>query len=243
MTEVRVAFDEAVRGRSLRQLASDLRRVLDSMTVMSMTIVDPPPGLARQGYQWAQEKALTIGMELLNPKPGMCLAVSDLARNLVLAALLDRPAAEIEEVLRRYWLPVELRFESPGQFDAFLQRFVDAAPRAAVSETAAPLLATADGAAAMGKKDVDTQFRLYACVLCEYDAVVRTCAGSEENELAVIAALSAKLLRFADGGPKELQDEAPPGVHALCLPPLQRRRMLVAPACAALNALSPVNES
>ena len=65
---------------------------------------------------------MTIGMELLNPKPGVCLTVSDLVRNLVLAPLLDRPAAEMEEVLRQHWLPLELRFGSPVQFDAFLQR-------------------------------------------------------------------------------------------------------------------------
>lgn len=242
MAEVRAAFDQAVRGRSLQQLESDLRRMLDSMTVMSMTIVDPPPGLARQLYQWAQEKAMTIGMELLNPKPGVCLTVSDLVRNLVLAPLLDRPAGEMEEVLRQHWLPLELRFGSPVQFDAFLQRFVDAAPLAPVSEAAALILASADGAASMGGRDAEAQFRLYARVLCEYDVVSQAQVESGADELAAIAALSAKLRRFADGGPKDVKGSAVAGVAKPLPPPLPRRNF-VAPARAASHALSLVGEA
>merc|ERR1712232_988150 len=181
-------------------------------------------------------------MVLLNPKPGVCLTVSDLVRNLVLAPLLDRPAAEMEEVLRQHWLPLELRFGSPVQFDAFLERFVNAAPQAPVSESAAPLLASADGAASMGAKAVETQFRLYARVLCEYDVVSRAQVESGADELAAIATLSAKLFRFADGGPKDLKGDLAARVAMPFLPP-QFRRKFVAPARVAFDALSPVGEA
>lgn len=236
MTEVRAVFDRAVKGRSLRQLAADLRRVLDSMTVMSTMIVDPPLGLARQVYQWAQEKSLLIGMELLNPKPGVCLTVSDFARNLVLAPLLERPSAEMEDVLRQHWLPVELRFGSPTQFDNFLQRFVDEAPQAPVSEAAAPILAMADGVASMGHRGIEAQFRLYARFISEYDAVARTSAGAEDD-LTIIATLSAKLQRFAAGGPKDVEAELMAGGVAPFLLHPQQHTKLVTPACGALDAI------
>lgn len=234
MAEVRAAFDQAVRGRSLQQLESDLRRMLDSMTVMSMTIVDPPPGLARQLYQWAQEKAMTIGMELLNPKPGVCLTVSDLVRNLVLAPLLDRPAAEMEEVLRQHWLPLELRFGSPVQFAMRHLWHPCPRPRHHPRQRRRGRL--------HGREGRRGAFRLYARVLCEYDVVSQAQVESGADELAAIAALSAKLRRFADGGPKDAKGSAVAGVAKPLPPPLPRRNF-VAPARAASHALSLVGEA
>lgn len=223
MAEVRAAFDQAVQGLSLRQLATSLWCVLDGMNVMSVRIVDPPPGLARQVFQWAQEKALAAEVMVRNPQPGVCLCVSDLVRNLVLAPLLDRPAAEMEDVLREHWIPLELRFASPTLFDACLLRFVDAEPRATISEFAAPMLSMADASAAsMPDSELSNQLRLYARVLCEYDALVRAHSGDEGGSLAVIAALSEKLQRFADGGTKDAQGATQigkPGGDAAAMPP------------------------
>merc|ERR1712137_1431499 len=89
MTRVKAYFDSAVLGRKPRQLAVDLRCLLEGMSVMAVTIVQPPPGLPQQVYQWAQERSLGASIELHNPTPGMWLSVSDLVRNLLLAPLLD----------------------------------------------------------------------------------------------------------------------------------------------------------
>lgn len=223
MAEVRAAFDEVVRGLNLKQLATSLWCILDGMNVMSMKVLDPPPGLARQVFQWAQEKSLAAEVMVRNPQPGVCLCVSDLVRNLVLAPLLERSAAEMEDVLRQHWIPLEQRFVSPILFDAFLLRFVEADPRAAVSESAAPMLAMADASAASTPdSDLSTQLHLYARVLCEYDAIVRTQSVGDRDCVALISALSGKLCRFADGGLKEEHDicgRAQTDVDTAAMPP------------------------
>merc|ERR1711924_21257 len=68
MAEVRAAFDGAVRGLGVRQLATALWCVLDGMHMMAVRVVDPPKGLARQIFQWAQEKALSAEVLVVNPQ-------------------------------------------------------------------------------------------------------------------------------------------------------------------------------
>lgn len=199
MSLVKARFDRLVQGRTLQQLAQDLRGAL-SMTVMAVTILQPPQGLAQQVFQWAQERSLMSSLELHNPKPGISLAVSDLVRNLVLAPLLDRPAQEMEQVLREHWLPLEFRFDNPRHFDAFLARFIAEPPQATMSPAAAPFLSTADGIQAMlPDSTIPGDLRLYAGFLSEYDALP---TGSSDP-ISVIAMLSDKLQRCADGGHKE----------------------------------------
>lgn len=48
MARVKRTFDSLVHGRNVKLLAGDLRRVLDSMNVMIVTIIKPPAGLAQQ---------------------------------------------------------------------------------------------------------------------------------------------------------------------------------------------------
>jgi len=216
MVKVKEFLDRAVSGHDVKQLLEDTRFALDGMSVMTINIVDPPRGLAQQVYQWAQEKSLGVSLELNNPTPGVFLSVSDLVRNLLLAPLLDSPAEEMEAVLRNHWLPLEVRFDSPQQFDALLARFVEAKPQAAVSEAAAPLLNAAKGMdVACPGCELSVQLRLYGRFLSEYDAMFKDSA----NPVVVIAALSRALQNFADGGQKDSVRPSACRFAALMAPP------------------------
>merc|ERR1712176_769175 len=159
---------------------------------MAVTIVQPPPELPQQVYQWAQERALASSIEVANPNPGVWLAVSDLVRNIVLAPLLDRSAADMDEVLRQTWLPLEMRFDTPSSFDAFLKRFVDAHPRAPISTSTEPIIQAADGAESLlGKCELSDKMRLYGCMVAEYDVVFAECGTSDK--LILIEKVVSKL--------------------------------------------------
>lgn len=201
VTLVKAYFDNAVKGRGIRQLAVDVRCALEGMSVMAITIVRPPPGLPQQVYQWAQERALAASVEVCNPNPGVWLTVSDLVRNIVLAPLLDCQADEMEQILRRTWLPLELRFDSPRSFDLFLKAFVDAAPHAPFSSSAKALFDHAAGAESLlGKCELAEKFRLYGGILAEYEVV----AAETSDKLALIEQLTIKLQHFAEHGSKNL---------------------------------------
>lgn len=199
MTVVKGYFDNVVKGLGIRQLAMGIRSALKGMSVMAITLVQPPTGLPQQVYQWSQERALASSIEIANPSPGVWLAISDLVRNMVLAPLLDRSAAETEEVLQQTWLPLEMRFETPQSFDAFLQRFVDANPRAPITSSTAPIIQAADGAQALlGKCELSDKMRLYGSMVAEYDVVAAECG----DKFILIERLVSKLERFAVHGLK-----------------------------------------
>lgn len=199
MTHVKGYFDSVVAGRSVARLSVDLRCALDGMSLMAVTLVRPPAGLPQQVYLWAQERSLAASIEISNPSPGVWLTVADLLRNLLLAPLLDRPVSEMESILRRVWLPLELRFDSPPSFDAFLASFVKASPRATITDAAQTMLSAATGVESLlGSCELSFKFRLYGHVVAEYDAI----AAATEDKLKRIEMLAHNLLRFAESGSK-----------------------------------------
>lgn len=208
MVRVKAYFDAACRGRNSRQLSADLRCALDGMQLMVVRIVEPPPGLAQQVYQWAQEKAIGSAMEIHNPTPGRWLAVSDLVRNLLLAPFLDLSMEEMESVLNEHWLPLEEQFDGPQAFDLFVKRFVTASPRASPSAAAGPILEAAVGIETMmPSSSLAAPLRLYAEFLSEFDAQAAAlqaqATGVESNKIVLVASVMKRLQRFALDGVKE----------------------------------------
>eukprot|EP00419_Tripos_fusus_P006267 CAMPEP_0172678870 /NCGR_PEP_ID=MMETSP1074-20121228/15681_1 /TAXON_ID=2916 /ORGANISM="Ceratium fusus, Strain PA161109" /LENGTH=428 /DNA_ID=CAMNT_0013496965 /DNA_START=55 /DNA_END=1338 /DNA_ORIENTATION=- len=208
MVRVKTYFDAACHGRNSRQLSADLRCALDGMQLMVVRIVEPPLGLAQQVYQWAQERALGVSLEVHNPTPGRWLAVSDLARNLLLAPFLDVSMEEMESVLREHWLPLEEQFDGTHDFDHFLKRFVTALPRASPSAAAVPILETAAGIEAlMPSSSLAAPLRLYAEFLAELDAQAAALqaqdTGMDAKKIVLVASVMKRLRRFALDGVKE----------------------------------------
>jgi hypothetical protein len=242
LLRVKAYFDAACRGRNKRQLSADLRCALDGMQLMVVRIVEAPPGLAQQVYQWAQEKALGISIEVHNPTPGRWLAVSDLARNLLLAPFLDLSMEEMESVLSEHWLPLEEQFDGPHAFDHFLRGFVTALPRAPPSAAARPILETAAGIdTVMPSSSLAAPLRLYAGFLSELDAQAATLQaqtiGMDTKRIIFVAAVMKRLQRFALDGVKEPL-EVPDGnlevvqkhdIGSTMLPPPPAQRMEVCP--------------
>lgn len=239
------AVDDFCRNRSglalVKALEQTARGATELMGVMSVRAIEPPPGLAQQVFLWYQENALMgDGALLKNPCPGVMLAASDLARNLVLAPLLSMGTGQMDMVMRDHWFPIERRFQSPIHFDAFLQRFVNQPPIAPPSASVAHFAAIIEGLRMNTNKDPDDlkRLELYTQFVSTYDRLLSTYhsalaegvrAGgypanprTEDNiVLGGARAVMAALQHFADA---ELSCESSsvPTIKTMEAPPLGR---------------------
>ena len=109
--------------RLLRRCSVSVEQVL-SPNLMRVELLGSPP--LAQVFVWAQERSVLAEGLIQNPQPGHCLSAMDLARNLMLAPILQLPHAEQEAAMMMRWLqPIEMRV---GISDEFLQRFCDSMP-------------------------------------------------------------------------------------------------------------------